>query len=154
MYYEQLKVEQIPRVLDLAAKFFEVTKWQMFVPEPDMEKCLTRVLNMPQSVVYVAWEGTNGRLDQAVAIIGIHLVPTSIADDTLVAQEFLWFVDPAHVGKAAAIKLYQKAERWAKESGAKIMVMSSSLHYRHMETSGIYRRLGYTPMEMMYAKEL
>ncbi len=64
------------------------------------------------------------------------------------ASDVAWWVDPEARGHG--IRLLHAAEEWARENGAKNMVMVAP----DTRVGGIYARLGYTPIELSYQKGL
>ena len=73
-------------------------------------------------------------------------------NDDLVAMETFWYVAKEHRG--GGIKLLDAFEAWAKERGAKRVVMAYVFTSMPEVVKSIYEKRGYGPLEMHYSKEV
>jgi hypothetical protein len=70
--------------------------------------------------------------------------------DTIVANEDVKFIHPAHRG-TAGIRMIKFAEIVARERGAKIFIQRSKAKSEH---GALYEKLGYAVLDEVYAKRL
>lgn len=96
----------------------------------------------PARVCLVLREG-----DTLGGCIALALTVNHYSGD-LQAQKLGWYVEPAYAGHG--LKLLKAAERWAKARGAVCIIASSPAK----RVSRVLGGLGYTPMEMIYRKDL
>jgi GNAT superfamily N-acetyltransferase len=69
-----------------------------------------------------------------------------------VAKENMWWIDPAHRGGSAAIRMLDGLEAWARDQGcafAGVAGMGSA-----PDVGVLYQRRGYKPAELHYLKAL
>lgn len=84
--------------------------------------------------------------------IGGILAP-DLNDGKLIATETFWYVFRDFRGGLSGGKLYYTFENWAKQGGAKRITMGK-LEGIADHVGGFYERLGYTPRETTYMKEI
>lgn len=68
------------------------------------------------------------------------------------AKETMWWIDPAHRGGTAAIKMLDAFERWARDKSAKFVGVAGMGEQPHVGV--IYERRGFRPAELHYLKEI
>jgi hypothetical protein len=73
---------------------------------------------------------------------------------TKVAQELVWWVDPAHRGSRKSLELVNAYEYWAMTRGAIICQMASIADLEGEKVGKMLERLGYSRKELSYCKEL
>ena len=66
------------------------------------------------------------------------------------ATEVIWWIEPSARGAGLAQQMLRMAETWAREQGATRMQLGSW----HDRLDGFYQRLGYTPAERIFNKDL
>jgi RimJ/RimL family protein N-acetyltransferase len=69
-----------------------------------------------------------------------------------VAKETMWWIDPAHRGGTAAIKMLDSFERWARAKFAKYVGVAGMGEQPNVGV--LYERRGYRPAELHYIKEI
>jgi len=67
------------------------------------------------------------------------------------ADEVAWWVEPEHRGGRAAYRMLRSFEEWARQNGAIVVKMVAPTG---SAVGGFYQRLGYSPVECMFAKRL
>jgi len=72
--------------------------------------------------------------------------------DYPVAQEFFWFVDEDCRGRG--VMLYRALEKWAKAKGCRHLRMVYMVDSMPDKVRHFYERAGFSPMEVVYTKEL
>lgn len=72
--------------------------------------------------------------------------------DTFLSTEIGFYIDPRYRGGTKAVKLLKSFENWSKEMNAKEIVFSDVVNIT--DHSAFYSKLGYTPCERTYVKEL
>lgn len=87
------------------------------------------------------------RAGTVVGMIGALLFPHHMSGDLTAGELFFW-MEPEHRGYG--VRLLVRAERWARERGATTMQMIAPSE----EVGILYRRLGYSPLEVAYEKRL
>jgi hypothetical protein len=144
-----LTADEVPACVPFAQKFHAEMKLPgTIIPDVFLKNWLFFLANYP-SVILSLWK--NGEL---VGGLGAMIAP-DILDGRLCANEFFWFVDPAHRSGRGAILLLTAYEKWAAKHGA---VEVRMLHLIGGETentlSRFYERRGYRLIEMAYRKPL
>jgi len=84
---------------------------------------------------------------------GIHYPMYFNPADT-VAQELFWWVDAPYRGTQAGRKLLDAFEEWAHRHGAGRCMTSAMENDRIAAVNRLYQRMGYTPTERVYYKEI
>jgi GNAT superfamily N-acetyltransferase len=91
-------------------------------------------------------------VDGAVVCGALVLVEvTNLYNGELWADEFVWWVDPAHLGKRAGPMLLAAGEIWARARGLPWIKMIAPQGSR---VGRFYDRMGYVPVETAYMKRL
>lgn len=139
---------ELPSVVSLCQQFHAETEWQdiPFVPDV-MLAALTALLSDDSNNLLVVADG-----EQIVGAVGIQIAPMYWGTDA-VATELFWYIDPAYRGRSCSLRLFQQAEAWAKEAGAKVMLMGSlATSPPHVRT--MYERAGYRYSQSAFIKRL
>lgn len=89
--------------------------------------------------------------DKFIGAIGLVFTP-SLEDGVLTCMEAFWYVDEKNRGQG--LKLFLKAEKVAKEMGAKRMIMMYLQNSMPDKVKNIYERMGYKYIQTSYFKEL
>ena len=72
--------------------------------------------------------------------------------DTSISTEIGFYIDPRYRGGTKAVKLLKSFENWSKQMNAKEVVLSDVVSIA--DQSVFYGKLGYSPGERVYVKEL
>jgi len=72
----------------------------------------------------------------------------------LVASDLGMFIKPEHRGGTTFVKLFKTFEKWAKDSGAKTIVVGHTTGNNTDKAKGMFERLGYSFMGFVFNKEL
>jgi GNAT superfamily N-acetyltransferase len=88
-----------------------------------------------------------------VGFLGGVLMP-DVNNGELVATEMFWYVHPAHRKSLWSIKLFLTFEKWAKDIGAKRIVMAHLMNEDGHKLGKFYLRKGFKPVETHYSKTL
>lgn len=80
------------------------------------------------------------------------LTPVWFAPRSRIATELAWWVDEAHRGGKAALKLHDAFEQWALASGAQAQVLSDLVIDGEAPAGKIIERLGYRLAERAHLK--
>ena len=140
--------QELEHVLPLCRQFFNEIEWKDTTFEPDvMLATLSALVADAHCNLLVVVDG-----EKIVGTVGIQIAPMFWGTDP-VATELFWYMDPEYRGRACSLKLFQQAEAWAKEAGAKVMLMgmtaTSPPHVRTM-----YERAGYRYSQTGFIKRL
>ena len=92
--------------------------------------------------------------DKPVGMIGAMIIPVWWNKYQTLAQEFFWWVDPSHRNTSIGIKLLTALEGGAKEAGAMRITMFCLTDVDGEKIAGLYEKLGYTPLENVFSKDL
>jgi GNAT superfamily N-acetyltransferase len=98
-----------------------------------------------QAVILVAVEG-----DVVYGVLVLVAI-TNLYNGEIWADEFVWWVDPAYVGRGAGPKLLAAGEHWAAARGIAWIKMIAPQGSR---VGRFYGRRGYVPVETAYMKRL
>ncbi len=88
-----------------------------------------------------------------IGIMGATVFP-DINDGVLVANEAFWFMSKKYRGKIGGIKLFKKFEEWAKEKGAKRIIMVALENSKKEKLDKFYKKVDYNILETHYIKEI
>lgn len=138
-------VADLPALEPLACEFYASSA---ILKRFDMARFVnlwTQLLAGP-AAIFVAEQ--NGVI---VGALGGVMYPDTYSDE-MIATEFFWFVLQAHRGDG--MRLYKAFEQWGKDSGAKQLRMVHLADSEPDRLRMLYGRLGYTPAEMHYMKEV
>ena len=83
--------------------------------------------------------------------IGMMFFP-ALEDDVVTCSETFWYVDEKERG--GGLKLLLKAQKYAKEMGARRMTMIHLSNSMPDRLKGLYERLGFKEIETHYMKEI
>ena len=83
--------------------------------------------------------------------IGMMFFP-ALEDDVVTCGEAFWYVDEKERG--GGLKLLLKAQKYAKEMGARRMTMIHLSNSMPNRLKGLYERLGFKEIETHYMKEI
>lgn len=86
-----------------------------------------------------------------IGAIGLVVSP-SLEDGVMTCMEAFWYVDENQRGQG--LKLFLKAEKVAKQMGAKRMVMMYLQNSMPEKVKSVYERMGYKYIQTSYFKDL
>jgi GNAT superfamily N-acetyltransferase len=99
--------------------------------------------------IYVALDGG------VIGLIAGVVLPSYFDKNKITSMELMWYVNQAHRGTSAGIKLMKEMELYAKERGADTLVMIAPYYSpSSKDVSKLYERYGYKRLETHYIKEL
>lgn len=136
----------MPAMLKLGQEFLTTTPYAaVLANNPDkMVATCGELIDSPAGAVFVSTDLD----DQVTGLIGLKCFEHPLSGERTVGELF-WWVSPTARGRAG-LALLRRAERWAKEMQAvKIQMVSPSV-----ETSQLYEKLDYVPIEISYQKAL
>lgn len=87
-----------------------------------------------------------------IGIAGVMTYPMYFNTSHLAAQELFWWVDPAHRGGTAGVRMLLTMEQWARDRGCKTLTMVCLPIDSPAER--IYERMGYAPSERSFIRSL
>lgn len=133
----------------------------------DMGALIAMARSFDATSQYGEWDGFNGTAVQGMleamladddsaifvtddlsAAIGFTVAP-SLKSNAQMRIERFWWCDPAKRGNG--MRLYHKADAWARERGAEIHSLVSPA--KDLDVAALYRRLGYVPVETVWVKQ-
>lgn len=143
-------VEDRTELLDLGGvltSFYDLMPYKKILP--DISQWSDRWFNLISSgagKIFGLWDK-----DKIIGGIGLILFP-ALEDGVMTTTEAFWFVDEKSRG--GGMKLFLKAEKWAKESGSKRMNMIHLTNSMPEKLKSLYERRGYKMIEATYQKEI
>jgi hypothetical protein len=134
-----------PRIVALGMDFLALGPYKGQLEENPIQalKCATDFLALPNMKILVAEESN------AVCGVFAMLVYPHPFSGQLTATELIWYVEPEHRGRAS-MELLWAAERMAYDMGAVWMQLTAP----SPETSKVYERLKYAPIETSHQARL
>jgi GNAT superfamily N-acetyltransferase len=82
------------------------------------------------------------------------LTHPDICDNSTVAQELFWFVNPTNRGKLGAVRLYEAFEKWARKRGASRLYMAAVCNDYLGALRKFYEKRGFVPKDIIFFKPL
>lgn len=139
-------IEDLPKIEPLAKQFYSDSRYlQDFSIEIFVENW-KKIIAGDIGVIFIIVES-----DKIVGILGGMKYP-DINSGRLVATELFWYVDKEHRGRGG--ELLRLFEGWAKGMGCKKIIMVHMADLMPDKLKTIYKRKGYTEMEVHYVKEV
>lgn len=140
-------LEDIPNLEPLAREFYEQSRFLGVFMQDLFSQLWTGLLESGTGVIYLL-------MDDAGEITGtlggvVYPEPYSGA---LVATEFFWFVQAG--ARGGGLRLLRSFEEWARARGCAQLRMGHLVDVMPEKLDRVYRRLGFVPIEVAYAKEL
>ncbi len=149
---ERLKPEQLPLCLEGGRLFFEAAKHPGgFVPGVFLDT-FGALVESGRGIVLASFDAQGDNKTITGALGGV-LAPSPF-NGQLMAIEMFWFVLPEYRGRSDALRLFSAFEDWAVEVNADMISMIHLLALAPDKLEKLYRRRGYTPIEVNYIKEL
>lgn len=122
---------------------------QLNFPTDSLEELIKTFMLGPfdEKLLLLAYED-----EKIVGMLAGAIAPHIIAQHKTQAIEMLWWVHARHRQSKIGLKLLQAFEEWGDIHNVNFFVMA---HYsKTPELSTIYKRKGYTPIEVSYMKEV
>lgn len=143
--------EDIPEMLSLGRMFYETVRMESIPYNPVSTEFLFReMISNATAAVFVLCSASGEILG---AIGGTQTPATYNFDHTVVLENF-WFVNPEKRGTREALRLPETLEQWAREQGARMLVMGAFAFHKAAALDRFYTMRGYVPSETLYFKEL
>lgn len=131
---------------DCAREFYAASRWLGEFNPAHFHALWSELIHAGTGVIFAA-------LDHGAVIGAIGgMLHREIYGARLIADEFFWFVRPAHRG--AGVALYRRFEDWARAKGAHQIHMVHLFDSMPDKLARFYLRHGFEPVEMRYAKDL
>ena len=124
----------------------EVGSFQGLIPfEPDHAQYF-RMEKAKALHILAVWKG-----ERLVGYFILLIVPYPRSKNVLVAKDDVLYVAPDCRGDGLGVRIFAEAERYAQSKGVKIIMF----RHKAWRTNPAYmKRLGFEPMEVVYAKVL
>lgn len=151
MIVREAEVFDIPRYTAMACEFADFSLMAGIAP-PDaagFAQFMLSNMGAPNVAMWLAEEDGN-----LAGISAGLLYPVYFSPQTMIAQEVWWWVDPEFRGSPAQQMMRETLENWARENGAKAVVMIALENEQTPAVGRLYRRAGYRPLERSFIKEL
>lgn len=142
------KMEDIWRIQEMFARFVRTSQYRRYIgdnPDCAADMIAKLIAFESASVVFVV-EQPDGKL---TGMLGVHIFAQPYSGE-IIANEAFWWLDYGHRGYGAF--LLRRAERWARERGAKRILMMQPFDKKRV--GEIYTALGYSPVEVTFSKDL
>lgn len=140
--------EDIDSVIELSKDFFNASPYSKSVEfsERRVKEVIRSCLLSPLGCVILLETDTGTSVGMLIAAAS-----TTIFSEDLLAQELAWWVDPQYRGRES-LHLIEAYEEWAAVIGCRLIALGSIPELTELDK--LYRRLGYTPKEQSYIKEI
>jgi len=145
-------IDDIPDLVTWGEKFWELTWFRQELKEEYCKQSVCFLLNglINEDAGFVLVVEDDEKKIRGFALIVVS--PFVFNLDKKIAGELAWYVDPQYRGQRAGLALLDKAERIAKRRGCDYISMISMDH--SMNVGPLYEKVGYSPAETTYIKEL
>lgn len=130
-------LESFYNIMPYKKVFFDISQWS---------DRWFNLINSGAGKIFGLWDK-----DKIIGGIGLILFP-ALEDGVMTTTETFWFVDKESRG--GGMKLFIKAEKWAKENGSKRMNMIHLTNSMPEKLKSLYERKGYKMIETSYQKEI
>ena len=148
MEVRQATQDDVPRIVDMSAKFYETTSYARWAPfNPDTVHDLAA--NLAENHVMLVAEDAG----ELVGMVGLFAAPFMFNGDVTAAYEVVWWVDPDAQGRGAGKALLQAIEPACSARGCRAVQMVH-LSSSPPQAAAIYERMGYGHTESSYTKLL
>lgn len=148
MHVRPATEDDIERIVEMAHRFYDETLYARTIPsDAATSEILTRMLINTGVMLVAEHEG------RVVGMVGLAVVPFMFNRDYLTAHEVIWWVEPEARSSGAGMALMRAIEPACKARGAMTITMMH-MHTSPPQAREVYLRLGYTPSEHSYNKEI
>jgi GNAT superfamily N-acetyltransferase len=138
--------DDIPRIVEMSAKFYSQTRYVDIAPMAKESAAGLAIVMMDQGVMLLAEAG-----GAVVGMVGLFIEPFTFNIEKTMATELVWWVDPEHQRSGIGAELLASIEPACRARGANIIRMMC-LAGQCEAAEAIYSRMGYTPSEHAYTK--
>jgi len=139
--------DDIPRIVEMAEKFYPMTRYVHHFPMKKECAAGLAILMMGSNTMLVAEVA-----GEVIGMIGTYIDPFTFNDEYLVAKEIIWWVEPEHHGSGVGRTLLREAEIASARAGAELIVMMDLADNPVSER--VYRQEGYYHSENSWSKAL
>lgn len=142
--------EDLGELRRMAALFHSASCYADTVPV-DMDSFVQTVSELASTAhgVVLVSENDDGKV---CGMAGGVINPHWFNRNHLVGQELFWWVDADARGMGAGFGLMKALEDWAKEQGCNTFCMASTANLSPEKLAKVYKRRGYVPQDIFYAK--
>ncbi len=137
----------IPRIVEMAEKFYPLTRYVHHFPMKKECAAGLAILMMGSGTMLVAEAAGD-----VVGMIGTYIDPFTFNDDHLIAKELVWWVEPDHHGSGLGRTLLREVEIASAQAGAEMIVMMDLADNPVSER--VYAQEGYCHSENSWTKAL
>lgn len=146
---KRLTVEELPRIRDLGREFTKAAKRKHPFNEQHFEAVWTTLLATDIGTILYE-EDNDGKI---IGVLAAFFNPDMFSG-VLVAAEAFWFVLPEARGQRLSSRLLDAYEVEAKTRGCNDILMVRLAALSPEIVGAIYTRRGFTPLEVIYLKEI
>ena len=146
---KRLTVEELPRIRDIGREFTKSAKRTHPFNEQHFEAVWTTLLTTNIGAI-IYEEDNEGKILGLIAAV----FSEDMFSGVLVAAETFWFVLPETRGQRLSSRLLDAYEAEAKARGCKDILMVALAALSPEIVGAIYTRRGFTPLEVIYLKEI
>jgi GNAT superfamily N-acetyltransferase len=139
-------IADLPRVAALAQEF---SRQSAFTRNFDPDRFIGVWVGLLEAATGEIFLLTDG--DAITGALGGVIYP-DLYSGSPIATEFFWYVQPGARGQG--MKLYQEFERWARRWDCVQIRMVHLMDSMPEKLSRVYARMGFSPSELHYVKEL
>lgn len=93
-------------------------------------------------------------IEEGKGMIGGGLLPWAYNNDSMVAHELCWWVDPEIRGGTTGVRLFKAFEQWAKDKGVKALMMASIPWLKGEKVNTMYKKSGLVLLETSYGRAI
>lgn len=137
-------ITDIPKLVEMGRRFIFETKYRDAIgfDAESQQTLMQRLIDSSDGIIFILAPHKS-----PIGMMGVHVFAHPLSGETMAAEVF-WWVEPEHRG--AGLSLIHKAERWAKDRGAKKLHMIAPSE----KVARCYETLGYAQLEVHYQKDL
>ena len=139
------EVDDIERIIQMGMRFLR-SHYAEVLDDPSaeaMSATIAQIDSSPDGAIFVSEHGHD-----VSGFIAMMVYPHPFSGERL-AGEVGWWVEPESRG-IDGMRLLRRAEEWARDKGAKKIVMVSP----NARVDAFYERLGYRPIERAFGRNL
>lgn len=144
----EAKIEDILKIVELLKEFYNSTD-MIKVANCDSESSIKTIKGLIENenttIMIIDIDG------KIVGCLGAVVLPYYFNFQCLTGHEFFWFVSEKYRGTKESLKLFKVIEEWAKNKGAKTMIMTS-LVYNIDALKKFYKRNQYVELETSFIR--
>lgn len=146
---KRLSVEELPRIREIGREFTKAAKRKHPFNEQHFEAVWGTLLAIDIGVIFYE-EDNEGKI---IGVLAAFFNPDMFSG-VLVAAETFWFILPEARGKHLSSSLLDAYEAEAKARGCADILMVALAELSPEIVGAIYTRRGFTPLEVIYLKEI